>query len=67
LLDSVKKFTGDFKINTKPRRPGDPDSLVADISNTMKYLNWQPQLSSIDKIVATAVNWHKKANKKEIQ
>ncbi len=67
LLDSVKKFTGDFKINIKPRRPGDPDSLVADISNTMKYLNWQPQLSSIDKIVSTAVNWHKKANKKEIQ
>jgi len=67
LLDAVKKYTGDFKITVKPRRPGDPDSLVADISNTTKNLNWKPALSTIDKIVSTAVNWHKKAHKKEIQ
>ena len=60
LLESVAKHVGKFTITTKPRRLGDPDSLVADISKTTEKLFWKPEMSSIDKIVSSAVNWHSK-------
>ena len=64
LLDAVQKFTGKMDITIKPRRPGDPDSLVADISRTKKDLDWNPSNSSIDNIVSTAVKWYNKINKR---
>jgi UDP-glucose 4-epimerase len=41
-----------------PRRPGDPDSLVADVSRAMTELGWRPVRSDIDSIVGSAVAWH---------
>ena len=64
LLDAVQKFTGKMEITIKPRRPGDPDSLVADISRTKNELDWNPSNSSIDNIVSTAVKWYNKINKR---
>jgi UDP-glucose-4-epimerase GalE len=66
LLDSVKKYAGDLDINRMPRRAGDPPVLIADISQTIKDLGWQPQHSTIDNIVSTAVKWYNKIHRKEI-
>jgi UDP-glucose-4-epimerase GalE len=41
-----------------PRRPGDPAILVADYSKAARVLQWRPQHSDIDNIVATAWRWH---------
>ena len=66
MLDSVQKYAGNMEITINPRREGDPDMLVADISRTKADLNWNPGNSSIDNIVSTAVKWNNTINKKKI-
>ena len=66
MLDSVQKYAGNMEITINPRREGDPDMLVADISRTKADLNWNPDNSSIDNIVSTAVKWNNTINKKKI-
>ena len=67
LLDTVQKYTGKMDIEVMGRRPGDPAYLVADTSKAKKELEWEPTQSSIDNVVATAVQWYNKTHKKEIQ
>ena len=66
MLDSVQKYAGKMEIKINPRREGDPDMLIADISRTKQYLKWNPNNSSIDNIVATAVKWHNTINKQKL-
>jgi UDP-glucose-4-epimerase GalE len=67
LLDAVQKHAGEMKIEVHPNRPGDPAYLVADITKVKEILKWEPTQSSIDNVVATAVQWYNKTHKKEIQ
>ena len=41
------------------RREGDPASLVADSRNAKEFLGWDGQFGCLDKIVSTALEWHK--------
>ena len=67
LLDTVRKHTGKMNIEMHDNRPGDPAYLVADISKVKEILDWQPTQSSIDNVVATAVQWYNKTHKRNIQ
>jgi UDP-glucose-4-epimerase GalE len=67
LLNTVQKHAGEMKIEMHDNRPGDPAYLVADIDKVKKILGWEPTQSSIDNVVATAVQWYNKTHKKEIQ
>ena len=67
LLDTVQKHTGKKNIEMHDNRPGDPAYLVADIDKVKKVLEWEPTQSTIDNVVATAVQWYNKTHKKEIQ
>jgi len=67
LLDTVQKYTGKMNIEVHGNRPGDPPYLVADTTKAKKILGWEPTQSSIDNVVATAVQWYNKTHKKEIQ
>ena len=51
----------DTKINYKiaKRRPGDPAKLIANSSMAKELLGWDPQYTSINSIVSSAVKWHK--------
>jgi UDP-glucose 4-epimerase len=49
-----------------PRREGDPPALVADASMATAVLGWQPRLSRIDEIVATAWGWHAGAGERSM-
>ena len=42
-------------------------SLIADITKVKEILEWEPTQSSIDNVVATAVQWYNKNHKREIQ
>ena len=42
------------------RRAGDASNLVADASQAFKVLGWTPEYTTLDDIVATALNWHRK-------
>jgi UDP-glucose 4-epimerase len=58
VIDAVSK---ELKVNCKilygPRRAGDPASLIADSSKLREKMNWQPQHSTIEEIVKSAVKW----------
>lgn len=41
-----------------PRRAGDPPMLVAEPSLAMRELDWKPQFTRLEDIVATAWAWH---------
>ncbi|MCB1651974.1 MAG: UDP-glucose 4-epimerase GalE [Alphaproteobacteria bacterium] len=58
VIKAARRITG----KTLPalacnRRAGDPAILVANAARAQTLLNWTPQHSSIDEIIATAWNW----------
>lgn len=60
VINTVKKVTGrDFKVEISARRSGDPAVLIASSDKIRRELNWQPQYSNLEKIIATAWEWHK--------
>ncbi len=60
IIDNTKKITNkDFKVIETERRRGDPPVLIADSTKAKKILGWQPQYS-LEDIIKTAWNWHKK-------
>lgn len=60
IISAAEKVTGQ-KIKTEigTRRAGDPAQLIAASDKARKILHWTPQFSDVEKIIATAWNWHK--------
>jgi len=59
ILDAIERVTGRAVPHRfGPRRPGDPPVLVSDASRARAELGWNPSLSDIDTIIATAWSWH---------
>jgi UDP-glucose 4-epimerase len=61
VLDSVDRVTN-MRIERKmePRRPGDPDALVADNSTILETLPWRPKRDDLDMIVQDALGWERR-------
>ena len=59
IIDAAEKVTG-RKIKTAlgMRRAGDPARLIASGAKARKILNWTPQFDDVEKIIATAWQWH---------
>lgn len=45
-----------------PRRPGDPDRLVADASRAQRELNFRPTRSNLQTVIESAWRWHQVAH-----
>lgn len=61
VLDAVDRVAGTRIARTMaPRRPGDPDALVADNRAILGRLDWRPQLDDLDTIVAHALAWERR-------
>lgn len=59
IIAAAKKVTGrDFNVLEEARREGDPAVLIASSEKIKKELNWQPEHSSIEDIIASAWRWH---------
>lgn len=59
LITELARVLGKpISIIERPRRPGDPDRLVADPSRIMKELHWKPLHSDLPTILRSAVAWH---------
>jgi UDP-arabinose 4-epimerase len=55
VIDTIARVTGrKVPFVVKPRRPGDPPALFADISLARRTLGFAPELSDLDTIVRTA-------------
>ncbi|MDY5973707.1 MAG: UDP-glucose 4-epimerase GalE, partial [Streptococcus hyovaginalis] len=48
----------EIPLEMAERRPGDPDSLIAESSKARQVLGWKPQFDNIEKIIETAWAWH---------
>ena len=60
VLETARKVTGrEIKAEVGPRRPGDPDKLIADSTRIKEELGWQPEFGDLHQIIETAWNWHK--------
>ena len=60
ILEAARRVTGQaIPAEIAGRRPGDPDSLIADSSKARQILGWQPQFDDINRIIASAWAWHK--------
>lgn len=61
VLDQVIRTSGKhFPFRKLPRRAGDPPALVADPAKAGSILQWRARHSSIEEIVESAWNWHKR-------
>ena len=61
VIDSVRRVTGKtIPVEEQPRRPGDPAVLVASSEKIQRELDWKPSFTDLDKIVASAWEWHQK-------
>jgi UDP-glucose 4-epimerase len=60
IVSTIEKVTGQ-KVNytIKPKRPGDADALVADITLARDALGYKPK-HDIQSIIQTAYSWHNK-------
>ena len=66
VLDAVDRVTN-TKLDRRleARRPGDPDSLVADNGAILAALPWRPKRNDLDMIVADALAWERKLAERE--
>lgn len=61
VIECAKKITKiDFEVVNAPRRAGDPSVLVGSSEKIISKLGWKPRLNSLETIIQTAWNWHKK-------
>jgi len=61
VVDAARRVTGmDFKVLEGGRREGDPPVLVAAVDRAKATLGWTAQESSLEQIMASAWNWHRR-------
>lgn len=60
VLDAVDRTSGGTIVRRfEPRRPGDPDALVADNGRILRTTRWRPRFDDLDLIVAHALAWER--------
>jgi UDP-glucose 4-epimerase len=65
VIDAVNRVHGKpIKVIEKPRRAGDPPSLIAAVDKIHNTLDWKPQYDNLDTIVETSLNWEKELIKR---
>jgi len=59
IVKMVEKVSGKpVKIKYEPRRPGDANELVADVSRLKSELGWSPTHSDLESIIRSAYQYH---------
>lgn len=60
VIDVARKVTEHpIPAELKERRAGDPAVLIASSGKAQNILGWQPQYTTLEKIIKDAWNWHK--------
>ena len=59
MREAAREVTGKpIPAKIAPRRPGDPDALVAASDKAREVLGWKPNYDNVHDIIATAWKWH---------
>jgi UDP-glucose 4-epimerase len=65
VVETVKRIAGvDFKVETAPRREGDPARIVAASDRARATLGWQPRFDDLDTIVGHALAWERELQRR---
>jgi len=60
VIETARRISGrPIEIKEEERRPGDPPVLVASAEKAKAELGWQPKVTSLEEIVASAWRWHR--------
>lgn len=60
VINALTRISGaDIALDRRPRRPGDPAQLVADVSKIDRVLGWRARYSDLDTIVGSAWAWQR--------
>ena len=60
VIGAIERVSGlKLPVQMVGRRPGDPVSLVADVSRIRSKLDWSPQFENLDTIVSHALAWER--------
>ena len=61
VVETAREITGHpIPIEIGPRRPGDPDILIADSEQIRRELGWEPKYPDLRSIIESAWNWFEK-------
>lgn len=61
VVETARQVTGHpIPAEIGPRRPGDPDILIAGSESIKRDLDWRPQYPDLVEIIDTAWQWHQK-------
>lgn len=59
VVETASEVTGkDINFEFAPRRPGDPDTLVAAADKAATVLGWKPRTPDLTGIIRSAWEWH---------
>ena len=58
VIQVAKRVTGKaIRVETAPRRPGDPVVLIGSVDRTAALLEWIPKRSALELQIADAWKW----------
>lgn len=61
VIGSVERVTGrPVPVKMGERRPGDPARLISNSNRAASELQWQPRISKLEDIIASAWAWHQR-------
>jgi UDP-glucose 4-epimerase len=67
VVETVKRVSDiNFKVETAPRRPGDPARIVAGIECVRETLRWQPRFDDLSTIITHALAWERKLMSRQL-
>jgi UDP-glucose 4-epimerase len=59
VIETARKITGHpIPAQATPRRPGDPDVLIASSDTIRRELGWEPKYPNVHDIIESAWKWH---------
>ena len=59
VIETARQVTGHpIPTSIGPRRPGDPDILIAGSDAIVRDLGWQREYTDLRRIIETAWTWH---------
>lgn len=68
IAEAVRRISEiNFKVKELGRRPGDTDTLIADVSKIKRELGFSPKYSDLETIVKSAWEWHKQNSRFKVQ
>jgi UDP-glucose 4-epimerase len=66
VIETARRVSGrNFTVEYADRRPGDPASLIADVSRIHTTLDWRPLYDNLDTIVSHALAWERRLATKQ--